>query len=139
MTTSPKEPPPIWLRRTIFIGLPVGAAVVARVVAGGVLVPILAFVVGFVVAFQILGRLVPDRGRFVGTRAWEAQHNLKLINDLVAGRLAEMPGANETRRGRLVREIEFLEAQIPEERAILLANDGTPARGYVGVNQLPPD
>ena len=132
--------PPVFVRVLLVFVPPIALAIGAYFVVGRWWAPVLGFVVGFIINFKILERVLPGPKRVgVGSRAWEAQMNLKLLGDLSAARRGELSRADESGRGRIEREIAFLEAQIPEEQAFLVANDGSPGRGYVGVKSYEGD
>ena len=134
--------PPLVVRWLILFGSAIGATVAARIAVGGLLVPILAFIAGLVLGVVIVSRLVPRAPRrsrdTIGTRAWEAQHNLKLLEALTRSRRDELARTTEpAQRARLEREIAFLAAQVPEEQALLTSDE--PGRGYVGVKSYQGD
>jgi hypothetical protein len=136
MSTPPKGPP-VFVRVLLIFGPPIALVVIAGMYVAW-WAAILAFIVGFILNFKILEKVLPGaKGVGIGSRAWEAQMNLKLLGDLIGARRGELAAADDTRRGRLEREIAHLERQIPVEQAILLANDGTPGRGYVGITPYP--
>jgi hypothetical protein len=131
--------PPVFVRVLLIFGPPIALAVAAFIYVAW-WAAVLAFIVGFILNFKILERVLPGpKGIGIGSRAWEAQMNLKLLGDMIAARRGELARADDASRGRLEREIAHLEGQIPVEQAHLLANDGTPGRGYVGVEPYPGD
>lgn len=73
-----------------------------------------------------------------GTRAFEAYHTVALLEQLIASRREELARARDARaRARAEWDLENLEAQLAEQRALLRANDLSPGRGTIGVRPYP--
>ena len=75
-----------------------------------------------------------------GTRAFEASLTMDPLVKTIASRKQELAGqADSRKKDRLMREIAFLEKQIPELQTIIDAKDLSPGKGYVGFENLPAD
>jgi hypothetical protein len=104
-----------------------------------------AVVGGIVALISVLmrsggGSGAPGAGLRPGTRAWEASMTLDVLAKAIDDRRAELHvEADPAKKDRLGRELAFLEKQVPELQALVAANDGTPGRGYIGFDNLPPD
>ncbi len=108
-----------------------------------------------VVAVLLVGYLVLGRGKGrggsaqvagglaskfkPGSKAWEAAMAMALIPDAIWSREKELPKAAAARKERLQREIAFLQKQQGDLKAVILAMDESPGKGYIGLEQLPPD
>src|SRR5262249_30991743 len=94
----------------------------------GILSGLGAFVLMIAVALKMTGP-----GIRVGSRAWEAQMNVDLLDRVIAQRTAEQRQEQDAaKRDRLGREIAFLSQQLDENARIWQSGDPAPGKGYVG-------
>lgn len=119
-------------RLSLLLGIPLAAAVILYLATSSILFAVLAFVACLVVTVAIGLRMTPTLPG-PGTRAWESQLTAKTLADVITARRAERAAAtDDTRRGRLDREIAFLAAQLDQHLQIAASGDRSPGRGYIG-------
>lgn len=127
---KPTSPAVIALRLFLLFGLPIGAGIAVGALTGSVLYAILTAVGGVVLTLWLALRSQgPSRA---GTRGWEAEHNARLLSDVIASRRAQLASADGDERGKLEREIAFLEEQRRDELAVAASGDMSPGKGHVG-------
>lgn len=121
-----------WGRVLLMFGSPIAAGVGIGYATHSVLFGILGGIAAFVVMIAIVMKLTPP-GAGVGSRAWEARLTAELLVRVIDQRTSEkLQTQDEAKRGRLDREIAFLNSQLVENTMIAQSGDPSPGKGYVG-------
>jgi hypothetical protein len=87
---------------------------------------------------QLAGWLVDRPAPPVGSRAWEAEHELVKLRDLVGDRVRRLRAAGPHERDGLLAELDSLRAQLRRHGATLNAMDLDPGVGYVAMARTRP-
>lgn len=121
-----------WGRVLLMFGLPIAAGIGIGMATHSVLFGILGGIGGFVGIVAIMMKMTPA-GPGVGSRAWEAKLTAELLVRVIDQRTSEkLQAPNDEKRGRLEREIAFLNQQLVENTMIAQSGDPSPGKGYVG-------
>ena len=123
-------------RVTALFGIPLAGGVAVWLLLDSWLFAGITPFVLFVPTFLVLERLIGGpRAPGIGTRGWEAQQNVSLLDNVITARRAELSHADDPDPIR--REIAHLKEQRLKEIALL--GDTGPGRGYVGFDAYSED
>jgi hypothetical protein len=122
------------VRVLLLFGPPILVAIGVYVFTASILFAILALVAALIATFAIALRVVPAPVELAfGTRANEAYRTAILLDKVIDERREEQRTTSDPeRRARLEREIAFLSKQLDWNLAIVIADDRSPGKGYVG-------